>query len=346
LAARFPTVPRFDGDGVTPRSISVVIPARNERLTLPRLLLSLAEQTRRADEIVVIDDMSSDGTGEAAMDGGASVVTVSGLPVGWTGKTWACELGRRRAGGELLVFLDADTWLAPDGLERLARAYDACAAGGLLSVQPFHVAVRPHEQLSSVCNAVAVLGSGIGLRRTHSARTRVAFGPCLVTTPDALGAAGGFAAVKSDVVEDIALAGRYRDAGRKVSCLVGGDAISFRMYPSAVRSLVQGWTKNLAGGARRAPIFASLGVALWIAAALSVAIHAAVAPTLSVGVAWVAFAVQLRWILRRLGSFRWWAWALFPVTVTAFVLLFVVSIVRRAVRREVIWRDRRIRISR
>ena len=195
-----------------------------------------------------MDDGSTDATAAIARAAGARVLTAPRPPEGWLGKPWACHTGHPRRRGERLLFLDADTWLAPDALARLVAAHDAAGSDGLLSVQPFHVVERPYEQLSAVCNTVPILASGIAAIRPPPFGP-VAFGPCLLTGAADLAAVGGFAAVAGEVVEDAALAHAYAAAGRRVRCLGGGDAVRFRMYPDGVRSLVEGWTKNLAGGA-------------------------------------------------------------------------------------------------
>jgi 4,4'-diaponeurosporenoate glycosyltransferase len=56
-------------------------------------------------------------------------------------------------------------------------------------------------------------------------------------------------------------------------------------------------------------------------------------------------ALQLRWVLRRAGSFRWWAWALFPVPLLAFDLVFARSLALTAVRRSVSWRGRDVSLA-
>ena len=264
LASRMPCLPHRRYGGST-RRLSVVIPARDEEHSLPRLLQSLATQSRTVDEVIVVDDESSDGTADSARRAGATVVSTEGPPEGWTGKTWACERGRQQATGELLVFLDADTWLAADALDRIDETHARQAAAGLLSIQPFHVTKRTHEQLSAGCNVVAVLASGIGLR-PHS-NTTVAFGPCLAVTSEALANVGGFASVRRDVVEDIALANRFRARRLPVRAVLGRGAVSFRMYPTGLRSLVEGWTKNLAVGSSRAPLVSTVGAVMWVTGA-------------------------------------------------------------------------------
>ncbi|MEO7557279.1 MAG: glycosyltransferase family A protein [Acidimicrobiales bacterium] len=332
------------GDGGLVATMSVIVPARDEELTLPRLLGSLADQHAAPLEVIFVDDGSTDQTAAVAERSGARVVHASGPPPGWTGKTWACQLGVEAARGQRLLFLDADTWLAPNGVARLAATHGQLTPGGLLSVQPFHVTERPYEQLSALCNVVAVMGSGIAAPRASEAR--VAFGPCLLCTPESLAAAGGYEAVRHDSIEDMALARAFRAAGRSVACLGGGATVMFRMYPAGFRSLVAGWTKNLAGGARQAPAVAVLGAVAWVCALVIVAIAGLTVATWWAAVAWIAVAAQLAWMLGRLGSFRWWTSVLFPVPLVAFIALFAWSGISRGMRRRVTWRGRVIDVGR
>jgi hypothetical protein len=347
LGWTIPTVDRFaiSGRRGGGGSVSVVIPARDEAASLPDLLTSLATQTEPPREILVVDDGSTDATASLAAAAGATVLAASDPPPGWAGKPWACHLGAEAASGEHLVLLDADTRLAPDGLAELLAAHAHLCRHGLLSVQPYHRVERPHEQLSLFANVVPVLASGLGRRRDRARRT-VAFGPCLVTRATDLAAVGGFAAVRGEVLEDVALARAYAAAGRPVRCLAGGSAVSFRMYPGGLRSLVEGWTKNLAGGAGRAPRLPVLGAGLWVAALAALTVEAVVRPSPLVGLAWVVATLQLAWLARRLGSFSPWAIVLFPIPLAAFVALFVRSVVHRSVRRRVRWRGRDLPVRR
>ena len=104
-------------------TVSIIIPARNEEHNLPTLLRSLAAQSVKPHEIIVVDDGSTDRTAEVARQLGATVIASQPLPDGWRGKTWACHQGAQAATGELLLFVDADTWFEPDGLARVLSAY-------------------------------------------------------------------------------------------------------------------------------------------------------------------------------------------------------------------------------
>ncbi len=92
--------------------VSVVITARNDAPMLRRALEALAAQTRPADEIVVVDNDSSDDTAAVAATGGARVVTepIPGIPQ-------AASAGYDAAVGRLIARIDADTVVPPGWLE-------------------------------------------------------------------------------------------------------------------------------------------------------------------------------------------------------------------------------------
>jgi 4,4'-diaponeurosporenoate glycosyltransferase len=62
--------------------------------------------------------------------------------------------------------------------------------------------------------------------------------------------------------------------------------------------------------------------------------------------AWVLAAAQLRAVLRRAGSFRWWTWALFPLPLLAFDVVFARSAAQTVIRRSVRWRGREVDLRR
>jgi len=327
-------------------NVSVIIPARNEAVNLPRLLASLAASSVAPGEVIVVDDGSTDGTAAIAASFGVSVVVAPPPPIGWVGKTWACHLGSQRAQLPLLLFLDADTYLAPDGLDAIVAQYQR--SGGLLSVQPYHRVRRVYERLSAVFNLVSLMGSGaFGMQTARP--TRVAFGPCLMTSAADYQRLGGHEAVRDEVVEDMALAARYADADVPVKCLLGGDLVEFRMYPLGLRSLIQGWTKNISVGATRAPVSFVLPAVVWVAAvsAVSAAFFSGLAGWASGGdvplaaaIAWMAVTIHIAALLRRVGSFGVATAVVFAIPVVFFIGVFIRSTVATALRRPVEWRGR------
>lgn len=324
---------------------AVVVPARDEEATLPCLLASLAAQARAPAEVMVVDDWSEDATADVARLAGATVMACDVLPEGWTGKSWACWTGALATTATTLVFLDADTELAPGGLERVLGEHHR--RGGLVSVQPFHVMRRPYERLSAFFNLVAMMGVDAFSPRGDRSRPRAAFGPCLVTSRHDYLAVGGHRAVRAEVVEDVALARRYTAAGHPVSCLGGRGSVNFRMYPAGLGQLIEGWSKNFAAGAGAAgPLTVAL-VSAWLSGCISAVWNLAAASwgfgsmSLSAaGALYAAYAVQLWWMLARVGRFGWWTAGAFPVPLAFFLVVFARSLLLTNVRGGVTWRGR------
>lgn len=320
------------------RRISVVVPARDEAASLPALLDALAGTD--GAQVVVVDDHSTDGTAAVAAASGAIVVAAPPLPAGWTGKCWACWTGAGATTGDTLVFLDADTEPAPGGLDRILAEHRR--RGGLVSVQPYHRTERPYEALSAYFNVVPWMGLGAATPTAGRRSPPGAFGPCLVTARADYERTGGHEAVRGEVVEDVALAARYRDAGLPVTALAGKGTVAFRMYRGGIAQLVEGWTKNMAGGAAASRPGALALAVLWIAGGIVATIGPVVDPGPAAVAAYGAYAAQLAWMLARLGRFPWWTAVVFPVPLAFFLAVFTRSLVRTHLRGEVRWRGRTI----
>jgi 4,4'-diaponeurosporenoate glycosyltransferase len=329
---------------------TVVVPARNEVRTLPTLLASLEPQLQPGDEVLVVDDHSEDGTATVPRGPATQVLPAPPLPDGWTGKCWACWTGAQHGTAPVLLFLDADTQLEPGGLDRMLG--EQHRHRGLISVQPFHAVRRPYEHLSCFFNVVSMMGvdafTPLGSRRPP----RGAFGPALAVGRDEYFELGGHAAVRGEVLDDMALAASWTEAERPLTVMAGRGTIRFRMYPDGVGHLLEGWSKNLAGGAARTRLVTLLLIVLWVAACLSApwwVVRAGLPPSsadageLAVGVAaYLLVVAQLWWAVRRIGSFGLRTAALYPVPLAFFLLVFCRSTVLTAVRGRVSWKGREI----
>jgi glycosyltransferase involved in cell wall biosynthesis len=104
----------------------VVIAARDEEARIEGTLRHLLAQRWVEAEFIVVDDRSTDRTGEilrrlAKEDVRVKVKRVEVLPEGWLGKCYACHVGAGAATGEWILFTDADCWLKPDVIARAVR---------------------------------------------------------------------------------------------------------------------------------------------------------------------------------------------------------------------------------
>lgn len=312
-------------------AVAVVIPARDEAQVIGALVSVLVRQCRPGDEIVVVDDASTDGTGQVAAQAGARVITVTTLPEGWAGKPHACWTGAAATSAPVLVFLDADVTPCATLLEDLATAVDE-ESEALVSVQPWHEVGSPVEHLSAPFNLLTVMGTGAfaGVVRRGAP---LAFGPVIALYRQQYEAVGGHANhdVRGAVAEDLALA---RAIGGSRLLLAGPDGVRYRMYPGGWRPLIQGWTKNLAVGAGRAPWWAVVLAAAWVT---SLAGGWLASPWW-----YVTSAVQFAVLSRRVGSFGWRTAAVYPVLVAVMVVVFLRSLVLTLTRRQVAWKGRRL----
>ncbi|MCE5188675.1 MAG: glycosyltransferase [Eubacteriales bacterium] len=346
LFYRIPRLPQAQGARNTQR-VSVVIPARNEESTLPLLLADLAKQALAPFEILVVNDASEDATEQVARDCGAKVLTLNGKPDGWVGKSWACQKGAESADGELIVFLDADVRLSPDGLGRIVEAYRS--ANQTISVQPYHQTQKGYEQFSLLFNLIQVGANGTALPRPVPLGL---FGPIIAISRADYFTAGGHESVKASIVEDMALACELRRANIPFRVFVGDRDVSFRMYPAGFRSLWQGFSKNLATGASKIPAWLILLVTLFVASVASVPLHLLLAGFRGEPVVLVYALLYGFWVLalfligRRIGRYSPAALLLYPVPLTIFLLVSLYSGYLRLFRRNVRWKGRAIPLER
>ncbi len=235
------------------RRVSVLLPARDEAHQVGTCLTSLLGQTAVPDlEVLVLDDGSQDGTADVVravagtdprvrlLDGGTDRP-----PAGWLGKPWACHRLAAAATGSLLVLVDADVVLAPHAV---AAGAALAARHGLDLVCPYprQVATTPAERLVQPLlqwSWLTTLPLRVAERSARPSLT-AANGQLLLVDADALARAGGYAAVRDQVLDDVALARAVKAAGGRATVVDGTDLASCRMY-TGWASLRDGYGKSL-----------------------------------------------------------------------------------------------------
>ena len=230
--------------------ISVIIPARNEARNIDACVRSILAASYPNIEIIVVDDRSTDGTGDLAERLGVRVVRGAELPAGWFGKQWALVQGNRVARGELLLFADADTRHEP---ELIARAVTALQTErvDLFSVIPRQETVTFWERLIQPHVFVALAARISDLRRLNRTRVdwnAIANGQFILVTRASYERVGTHEAVKSTVTDDVMLAQTYVRHGLDIFLVHAVSDMTTRMYGS-LREIIEGWSKNLALGA-------------------------------------------------------------------------------------------------
>jgi glycosyltransferase involved in cell wall biosynthesis len=227
-------------------TVSIVVPARNEEACLGACLESLLAQKGADFEVIVVDDSSSDRTRAIAESfPGARVISPGPLADGCSGKCNAAQAGADVAGGEWLLFTDADTVHLPGSLARaLAEAREHRA--DLLSYSPQQ---EVHGLIERSLMTVIFAELAVTYRAKdvsdQTSPAAAANGQYLLITREAYNAVGGHAAVARTLLEDVALAQAVKRSDRRLRFRYGGDMVRTRMYRN-LPALWEGWTKNLA----------------------------------------------------------------------------------------------------
>ncbi|MGC9197516.1 MAG: glycosyltransferase family 2 protein [Acidobacteriaceae bacterium] len=340
LIRRVPTCP--PAGRRAEESVSIIIPARNEEANLPRLLNSISRAAQRPTEVIVMNDGSTDGTAAVADRLGARVLHAEEKPAGWTGKSWACYRGAQSARGDVLLFLDADTYFLSGGLERLLSCWSREQDEHLvLSVLPYHATEAGYEQLSLFFNVLMAAGAG-GFNRVSAPRL---FGQSLLISRKLYFEGGGHAAVRGVVLENLRWAKRLRESGARILCLGGEGTLQMRLFPDGIQQMSESWAKAFLQGATDSGITV-LGIAIaWICALWSTAILIAMpaeGSRVSIVLVYVVLSLQIAWMARQLGSYRLLSCLLYPLPLFYYCLIFGRAAMRRALGRKAVWRGREV----
>jgi len=251
--------------------VSILLPARNEESTISDCVRSLLSQKYPNFRVLVLDDDSSDRTWQiletlATEDNRLHIIKGKPLPPGWLGKHWACHQLAQAADGELLLFTDADTYHQPDTLSRSVAALLAEKAD-LISAFPEEKAVSWPEKLIIPVILWSVfsflpLGLAYHLRTPFLSAT---MGQMMLFRRQAYEQIGGYASVRQQATDDLALGRRIKAHGLCWRLLDGRRHIQCRMYRN-FNEIYEGLGKNLfALFEYNVPIFVFIWVWLLIA---------------------------------------------------------------------------------
>jgi chlorobactene glucosyltransferase len=323
----------------TPR-VSVLVPARDEEAQIGDCVRSLLAQEHPDFEVVVLNDHSTDRTGEilaalASGDARLRVLAGADLPPGWLGKHWACQQLAEASDGELLLFTDADTRHGPHSILHGVAALESEEAD-LLTALPHEETVTWAERLIVPVVPWAILTFlplAIAYRRPSPALS-AAIGQYMLFRRRAYDRIGGHAAVRSDPVDDIALARRIKAHGLRWRLADASHDVRCRMYQEADQ-VFEGFSKNLfAGFGQRLLPF--IGVWLWLAIVFLLPIVVLLfgllggpAPALDMVIAGfgVAFGLASWGICRLRFGFPLRMTPLYPVTILLLLCIAVGSVI-------------------
>ncbi|WP_338288050.1 glycosyltransferase [Luteolibacter sp. LG18] len=318
--ARFPVLVEVPPPAHGPR-VSILLPARNEAANIEACLGTLMAQDWPDLEILILDDHSTDGTGDLARamaDERVRVLAGKDLPDGWAGKPWACQQLADAATGGWLLFIDADTRHAP-GTVSAAMALCATTRPDLLTAWPRHVTITWGEKaLVPLMYLFAVVFSPPCLfmhAQDHPefaarwfpyglSHLGTANGPFMLFSRSGYDRLGGHAAHRDQLLEDVsfarAVAARMGEGMRLINA-DGHRFVSCRMYEST-RAVWNGFTRSTHSLYRGQPRYAPVVSAISVGSLFLLPFIAACVPGRWQPLAWVE--VGLIYLIRLLLALR------------------------------------------
>jgi glycosyltransferase involved in cell wall biosynthesis len=340
-AHRLPVLGAFDTSLPATR-VSIITAARNEEERIESAVRCFLGQEGVEVEVIVVDDRSTDHTGEivrrlAMDDPRVKSIRVDTLPGNWLGKCHACHAGASAATGDWILFSDADCCLPRDVIlrallvahrdkvEHITLTPGVAAEG--VGAQAWHLAV-----LLSLLNWL----SGVNRDRP---RAYLGMGAFNLVRTDAYRACGGYESLRLTVLDDVKLGLLLRRAGKRTRGFIGGDDTQCH-WGTTLRELIKIMEKNYfaaidyrTGAALAAAL---LGMFMWFGAlagplARSIAGVASLVGVLSSVLPALVVARRLRWS-------RWIAALVpfvFPVVFYAMFNSTVTTLRQGGVR----WRD-------
>ncbi len=230
--------------------VSILIPARNEELNIKQCVNSVLAQNYIDFEVIVLDDNSSDATPQilaeiASREERLRLIRGEILPSGWTGKNWACHQLSQAAGGDVLLFMDADTYMRPATLSATIGALKDNSTG-LLSALPAEEIVTWGEKfiVPVIHWAIFCIMPLMLAFKKRIPAFSVSHGQYMCFTREAYNQMGGHAAVRNRIVEDKEITRLVVKAGIKWRLFDGTNVLSCRMYRTS-KEASEGLIKNL-----------------------------------------------------------------------------------------------------
>ena len=332
-------------------AVSVLIPARNEASHIQAAAESVLANTDVTLELIILNDDSTDATGEivqtlAARDTRVTVLNSSPLPENWCGKQYACWQLGQSAKYELLVFMDADVELAPHALARMAGFMQSSGVA-LGSGFPLQKTQGLFEKLLIPLMHFILLGflPIYRMRKTSNPAYSAGCGQLFIAKKSAYMAVGGHSAIRASRHDGITLPRAFRQAGFATDIFDATAIATCRMYQSAgqvFHGLAKNATEALASRNVIVPATAILlggqvmPAVLLITALLlhsipALIVSAAIATALSY---WPRMLLTIRFRQSLLGAF------LHPLGIGLLVAIQWYALLRQLLGKNIAWRGR------
>ncbi len=308
--------------------LSVLVAAKEEELNIERCISGLLTQDHPNFEIIAIDDRSRDATPRILerlareSNGKLTVVTITDLPPGWFGKNHAMHRGVQQAGGDWLLFTDADCRFTSPRALSMAMQEAMHSDSDFLCLTPVLEAPSTWERIiQPVCTMVLILWF-LPYRVNDPRRpTAYANGAFMLLRRSCYDGIGGHEAVRGAMNEDLHMARAAKGRGFRLRVMENDDLYTTRMY-STLAELRRGWRRIFRGCLETVPRLAT---------SMTLILTFTILPCVSLAVAAVGR------LTGDVSQVRYWNIALALWGVSVVMLLVLTGIFYRMMRIPVRW---------
>ena len=287
---------------------SIVVAARDEEARVEQTIRHLLAQRGVEIQLVVVDDRSTDRTGEilrqlATEDVRLQVKRVEVLPEGWLGKCHACHVGASAATGDWILFTDADCWLQPDVIARALHVAERDGAD--------HLTLSPATAIQSLGARAwhllfhtSLLNWFSGVNRDQP-RSFMGIGAFNLVRVAAYRQCGGYEALRLTVVDDMKLGLLLRRAGKRTRAYLGAGDVECH-WGATVWGMVKIMEKNYFAALdyRLGLALAGSVFAILVSTLLVLGLVSGTAAGLAAGLSPLSLILPAAILARRLG----WSW--------------------------------------
>jgi glycosyltransferase involved in cell wall biosynthesis len=263
------TVDPAPESGARPK-LSVIVPARDEEESLRACLESLAAQDLGGLEVIVVDDRSTDATGQIADEVASAagerfnVVHLTDLPDGWLGKCHALSVGARRASGSILLFTDGDVLFERTVLSRAMALVDRTGADMLIVIPDLILDSFGEEVFAAAFGALAAAAISPSRLMNPRSTAYAGTGAFNLVRRSTYDASGGHEPLRLEVIDDYHLGRRVKRVGGGILVALGSGLLRVR-WQRGVLGHIRGLEKNMFAAMDYSVVRAALAGGFWIA---------------------------------------------------------------------------------
>lgn len=326
---------------ISPPSLALCIPLRNEERNVPALLDSLKRALGPNMHVYLYEDRSTDGTRDLLLqhtlqDERFTIIDGVELPDGWAGKVHACHQLSRAATEDYILFLDADVTLTNDAIPRLYATMKQEDAVFLSGFPSFPVPTFLGKCLIPMQHVLIAQHLPLAFRKVKHPAFAAANGMVVLVHRPSYLQVGGHQAIKMALVDDLELCRVFKQNRYTTTLVHVAPFVSCDMYETN-SDVWQGFLKNVFRGMNDSYLVGSYFLLFYL-------IQFSLLPAALLFPSWetiggLVLLVLARFRIDRMARIRH-VWVLHPLATGLYVLLLATAMIRKVKKREITWKGR------